>query len=131
MLFRSSVPPRQNQSATLIVHEHKFLFRFFITDQSFLQSFLQSKTDFVLIFRFILRFCYIQQILREFGIVYSVALYHTICTCTLRTYIYICYMAYRTLDPRYTLLYIPIRVLYHTKLQTLFTISSHHCNLAC
>ena len=40
-------------------------------------------------------------------------------------------MAYRTLDPRYTLLYIPIRVLYHTKLQTLFTISSHHCNLAC
>ena len=40
-------------------------------------------------------------------------------------------MAYRTLDPRYTLLYIPIRVLYHTKLQTLFTISSNHCNLAC
>ena len=37
---------------------------------------------------------------------------------------YICYMAYRTLDPRYTLLYIPIRVLYHTDLQTLFTISS-------
>ena len=40
-------------------------------------------------------------------------------------YIYysICYMAYRTLDPRYTLPYIPIRVLHHTKLQTLFTIS--------
>ena len=34
----------------------------------------------------------------------NVALYHTICTCTLRAYIYICYMAYRTLDPRYTLL---------------------------
>ena len=32
-------------------------------------------------------------------------------------------MAYRTLDPRYTLPYIPIRVLHHTKLQTLFTIS--------
>ena len=31
-------------------------------------------------------------------------------------------MAYRTLDPGYTLPYIPIRVLYHTKLQTLFTI---------
>ena len=36
-------------------------------------------------------------------------------------------MAYWTLDPRYTLPYIPIRVLYHTKLQTLFTIRSHHC----
>ena len=32
-------------------------------------------------------------------------------------------MAYRTLDPGYTLPYIPIRVLYHTKLQTLFTIT--------
>ena len=41
------------------------------------------------------------------------------------------YMAYRTIEPRYTLPYIPIRVLHHTKLQTLFTISSHHCNLAC
>ena len=34
-------------------------------------------------------------------------------------YTYICYVAYRTLDPRYTLPYIPIRVLCHTKLQTL------------
>ena len=36
------------------------------------------------------------------------------------------YMEYRTLDPKYTLPYIPIRVLFHTSLQTLFTISSHH-----
>ena len=67
----------------------------------------------------------------RFNLCSSVALYHTICTCTLRTYTYICYMAYRTLDPRYTLPYIPIRVLHHTKLLTLFTISSHHCHLAC
>ena len=64
-----------------------------------------------------------------------VALYRIICICTLctctYTYTYTRYMAYRTLDPRYTLPYIPICVLYHTKLQTLFTISSHHCNLAC
>ena len=39
-------------------------------------------------------------------------------------------MAYRTLDPRYTLLYIPIRVLYHTKLRTLFSISSYHSHLS-
>ena len=39
-------------------------------------------------------------------------------------------MAYRTLDLGYTLPYIPIRILYHTKLQTLFTTSSYHCNLA-
>ena len=52
-----------------------------------------------------------------------VALYRIICTCTLCTYTYTRYMAYRTLDPRYTLPYIPIRVLHHTKLQTLFTIS--------
>ena len=58
----------------------------------------------------------------------GVALYHTICTYTLRTYTYICYMAFSTLDLRYTLQYILIRVLYHTKLQTLFTTSSHHCH---
>ena len=46
------------------------------------------------------------------------------------TYIYI-YMLYSIQDPRYTLPYIPIRVLHYTKLQTLFTISSHHCHLAC
>ena len=40
-------------------------------------------------------------------------------------------MAYRTLDPGYTLPYIPIRILYHTKLETLFTTNSYHCNLAC
>ena len=40
-------------------------------------------------------------------------------------------MAYRTLDLRYTLLYILIRVLHHTKLQTLFITSSYHCHLAC
>ena len=39
-------------------------------------------------------------------------------------------MAYRTLDRRYTLPYIPIRILHHMKVQTLFTISSHHCHLA-
>ena len=45
-------------------------------------------------------------------------------------------MAYRIPDPRYTLSYILIRVLYHTKLQTLFTINSPlsmlttYCNLA-
>ena len=54
-----------------------------------------------------------------------VALNHTICTYTSRTYTYICYMVYRTLDLRYTLHYILIRVLYHTKLQTLFTTSSY------
>ena len=61
----------------------------------------------------------------------SVALYQTICTCALRTYtyMYMLYMAYRTLDSRYTLPYIPIHVLHDTKLQRLFTISSHH--LAC
>ena len=62
----------------------------------------------------------------------AVALYPIICTCTSCTYtyiLYIPYMAYRT--PGYTLPYIPIRILYHTKLQTLFTISCHHCNLAC
>ena len=31
-------------------------------------------------------------------VIHVVASYHTICTCTLRTYTYICYMAYRTLD---------------------------------
>ena len=50
----------------------------------------------------------------------AVALYHTI---------YICCMAYRTLDLRYTLLYILICVLHHTKLQTLFIASSYHFNL--
>ena len=42
--------------------------------------------------------------------------------------LHIWYMAYRTLDPRYTWLSnIPIRVL-HTELQTLFTTSSCHCH---
>ena len=50
-------------------------------------------------------------------------LYRIICTCTLCTYTYICYMTYRTLNPGYTLPYIPIRILYHTKLQTQFAIS--------
>ena len=61
----------------------------------------------------------------------NVALYHTICTCTLCAFTHICNMEYRTLDPRYTLPYILIRVLYYTKLHTLFTISSHHCHLVC
>ena len=51
------------------------------------------------------------------------------------TYIYytysICYMAYRTLDPTHYRISIPILVLHHTKLRTLFTISTHHCHLAC
>ena len=45
------------------------------------------------------------------------------------TYTYISYIAYRTLDPRYTLQYIPIRVVDHTKLQTLFTVTNHHITL--